>query len=487
MKSKMKFTGLAALLAMAGSASAAIPAVNASFYVSGASAAREIPKAIASELCDPAVNDRADYEYTSKPKDYTITVCTLKGTAEVPASLRGQKIATYTRAAGGTLYGVRPLADPNAFKPIAFIDQSTCPADDGNPATTQQCPGLTSATPNTFGTTGFLPDVGISDEDSLFVCNVSKEVGPVQCTTGEIAGIKNTAKFKGFRTYQIVWTVQAGHKASPAATADSLSDYLGGGDTVGGNISETVLTGVFSGAYTSVNQVLKAMGQPPLATDKGLKICRRTNTSGTQSGHTQLWTGAAYCGGTDAWGFVNAASDDDNAGNGFPLDYEVVENNSSGDVEACMLSDPTRTIGINSLENGEKTGWRNLSINTAPPSLEAAARGEYSWYHESTAQYNLDIINNAGTAPAADPSLASRSTATQRLDYATLFIKNVSSAAKINASGLNGILAIRGSINGVTNTANNPYVATNPVAWTTKNGVNCRDPRPNFPAVGPLP
>lgn len=487
MKPKMKFTGLAALLAMAGSASAAIPAVNAAFYVSGASAAREIPKAIASELCDAGINDRADYEYTSKPKDYTITVCTLKNTAEVPASIRGQKIAVYTRVAGGSLYGVKPVADTADFKTIAFISQSSCPADDANPATTQQCPTLTSATPNNFDTTGFLPDVGISDEDGGFVCGVSKEVGPTQCTTGETAGIKNTAKYKGSRTYQIVWTVQAGHKASPASTVDSLSDYLGGTDTTGGNVSEAVLTGVFSGAYTSVNQVLKAMGQAPLATDKGLKVCRRTNTSGTQAGQTQLWTGAAFCGGTDAWSFVNEASDDDNAGNGFPLDYDVVENNSSGDLETCLLSDPERTIGINSLENGEKTGWRNLAINNELPTLENAAKGFYPWYHESTAQYNLDIVNNVGNAPAADPTLATRSTATQRLDFATLFIRNMSSAAKINSSGLNGILAIRGSINGTTNTANNPFNPANPVAWTTKNGVNCRDARPNFPAVGPLP
>ena len=125
----------------AGSAQAAIPAVSASFYISGASAARAIPPAIATELCNPAINDRADYIDNATSINYRINVCTLKNTTEVPSSIRGLKVAFYSRSQGGTLFGIRGIAVPQAIK---FIDGSTCPADDGDPATQQLCPTLTA-------------------------------------------------------------------------------------------------------------------------------------------------------------------------------------------------------------------------------------------------------------------------------------------------------------------------------------------------------
>lgn len=122
---------------VAGTAQAAIPAVSASFYISGASAARAIPPAIATELCDPAVNDRADYIDNASSINYRINVCTLKNTTEVPTSIRGLKVAFYSRSQGGTLFGIRGVAIP---QPIKFIDGSTCPADDANPATAVLAP-----------------------------------------------------------------------------------------------------------------------------------------------------------------------------------------------------------------------------------------------------------------------------------------------------------------------------------------------------------
>ncbi len=77
----------------AGAAQAAIPAVSASFYISGASAARAIPPAIATELCDPAVNDRADYIDNASSINYRVNVCTLKNTTAVPTAIRGLKVA----------------------------------------------------------------------------------------------------------------------------------------------------------------------------------------------------------------------------------------------------------------------------------------------------------------------------------------------------------------------------------------------------------
>ncbi len=456
---------------LAGTVQAAIPAVSATFYISGASAARAIPPAIATELCDPAINDRADYIDSASSINYRINVCTLRNTTAVPTSIRGLKVAFYSRSQGGTLFGVRGIAIPQAIK---FIDGSTCPADDANPATEQLCPTLTAdadyTVPDGAGD-GHVPDFGLSDEEPLFGCEVAKENGPVQCNAAEVAALK-TAKVTAAPVYQLPWTIQAG---------DQLATELGG------NISAAVLAGIFSGNYQSVADIKSAMGVTPLAGDdtEGLKVCRRTNTSGTQAGHAHLWLGSAFCGAnTKIASFIDATFDDNNGANGFPANYTVVENSSSSNVENCVVqvvADRGRSIGINSLENAPKPGGANLSIDGIVPSQETAALGKYRWYAESTLNSNSDTINNvAALNDFINADLTARATITQRGQFRTLFLANVRDPAKIVASGLNGINAIPGF--GI---PTDPFVAATPVGWTTKlvgqGGSNCKAPLPVFP------
>lgn len=453
----------------AGTAQAAIPAVQASFYISGASAARAIPPAIATELCDPAINDRADYVDSLTSVNYRINVCTLKTTTDVPTSLRGLKVAFYSRASGGSLFGIKPIAVP---QPIKFIDGSTCPTDDGNPATEQVCSTLTAdadfATPDGVGD-GHVPDFGLSDEEPLFGCEVARENGPTQCSDAEVAALK-TAVVTAAPVYQLPWAIQAGQQ-------------FGAG--LGGNISSTVLAGIFVGNYQSVGQVKAAMGVTPVAGDfdKGLKICRRTNTSGTQAGISHLALGSNYCGANSKVGnFVDASYDDNNAANGFPANYEIVEASSSSNLENCIIgADQDRSIGINSLENAPRPGSVNLSIDGTAPSQQAAATGAYPWYAESTLNSNSNVINNAASLNAhIRADLAARATPTQRSQFLTLFRNNVRNPAKIVSSGLNGINALPNFA-----APSNPFNPASPVGWTTKNvglgGSNCKSPVPVFP------
>jgi len=469
----MKICGsLAAVLAglAAGAAQAAIPAVSASFYISGASAARAIPPAIATELCDPAINDRADYIDNPTSINYRINVCTLKNTTEVPTSIRGLKVAFYSRSQGGTLFGIRPVGIP---QPIKFIDGSTCPADDGNPATEQTCATLTAdadyTAPDGVGD-GHVPDFGLSDEEPIFGCEVAKENGPVQCTVAELAGLKS-AKVTAAPVYQLPWTIQAGQQL---------------GAELGGNISSVVLSGIFAGNYQSVADIKAAMGIAPLAGDdtEGLKICRRTNTSGTQAGHAHLWVGSSYCGGaTKIASFVDESYDDNNVANGFPANYDVVENSSSSNVENCVITaaDQGRSIGINSLENAPKPGAVDLKIDGITASQLTAAKGDYRWYAESTLNSNSDVINNvAALNDFINADLTARATNTQRSQFRTLFLNNVRNPLKIVSSGLNGINALPNF-----SVPTDPFNPASPVGWTTKNvgvgGSNCKAPLPVFP------
>lgn len=462
---------LALASVVAGTAQAAIPATSAQFYISGASAARAIPPAIATELCDPAINDRADYIDNATSINYRVNVCTLKNTTEVPSSLRGLKVAFFSRSQGGTLFGVRPIAVPQA---IRFIDGAACPNDDGNPATEQICNTLTAdadyTAPDGSGD-GKVPDFGVSDQEPLFNCEVAKENGPVQCTAAELAAIKSP-KVTAAPTYQLPWTIQVG---------DQLATELGG------NISSVVLTGIMTGSYTSVAQVKNAMGIAPLAGDdtEGLKVCRRTNTSGTQAGHAQMWVGSTFCGGaTKTANFVDEAFDDNNVANGFPANYDVVENSSSSNVENCVVqvvADRGRSLGINSLENAPKPGAVDISIDGIAPSQLNAATGRYRWFAESTLNSNSDVINNVVTLPALiRADLTARATNTQRSQFLTIFRNNVRNPAKIVSSGLNGINALPSF-----GTPTVPFSAAAPTAWVSKNvgvgGSNCKSPNPVFP------
>ena len=454
----------------AGVAQAAIPAVSASFYISGASAARAIPPAIATELCDAAVNDRADYIDNAASINYRINVCTLKNTTEVPTSIRGLKVAFYSRSQGGTLFGIRGVAIPQAIK---FIDGSTCPADDANPATQQICATLTAdadyTVPDGAGD-GHVPDFGLSDEEPIFGCEVAKENGPAQCTAAEVAALK-TPKVTAAPVYQLPWTIQV---------STQLATELGG------NISSVVLSGIFAGNYQSVADIKSAMGVAPLAGDdtEGLKVCRRTNTSGTQAGHSHVWLGSNYCGAnTKIASFVDEAFDDNNVANGWPVNYDIVENSSSSNVENCVIAvgDEGRSLGINSLENAPKPGATDIRIDGITASQATAALGQYRWYAESTLNSNSDTINNV--APLNDfinADLTARATTTQRSQFRTLFLNNVRNPLKIVSSGLNGINALPNF-----SIPTDPFNPATPVGWTTKNvgvgGSNCKAPLPVFP------
>ena len=431
MKHATKIVGMTAVAALAGAfmgtAQAAAPAVDATFYVSGASAARKIPPAIAAAFCS---DTPITYDYAPSSKDYRGVICTFQNAAPVPASLRNQTVAVWTRAAGGSLFGVRPIADPTA---IEFIDPATCPATSGS------CTGLTLAQ----------PDVGISDEDGGFTCAASQG----ECSGAVLAGI-NSPSYVAAATYALVWTLQAGNNFPTD------------------NISKTAATAVFTGAYTRVQQVLDAVGDPSVSA-ANLKVCRRTNTSGTQAGHRELWTGIAFCGEKTPLGFVGDGGPINGGANG----YSVILNSSSGNLEGCLTDAATnsdiRAIGINSLANSPDNpavdGFKNLTIDGVEATVENAITGAYPWYHESTAQYNTTTqVNNAA------------STAQQKNDFANFFIAQAQDPVIFAAADIDGVLGLA-----LTNVPSNPVNLANPVAWHSKflgfGGNNCRDPQSIFP------
>lgn len=452
LKHAASVTALAVLAGFAGVAQSATVGgvtVDAIFFVSGASAAREVPPALAASNCDvtglPA--DPVKYNLsTDGPNfaNYKGIVCKLKASSPVPAGLQGKRVAIFTRAAGGSLFGVKPIA---VRQQIQFIDPSTCPAPDANPATEQSCTALAGT--GDYNGTAIFPDLGISDEDGGFVCGVA--LGN-QCTAAEKAGIKNTAKYKEFGSFQTIWTIQGG----------STFGNFGGGGTIT-NISSDVATGVFTGTIQTVQQIQKSMGLAVSAGTTGLRVCSRTDTSGTKAYAVYQYSGTKYCGPTTELGFVTPVGPDANG-------YQVINNSSSGNLDGCMNASPTAAIGINGLENQGTSTAVALSIDGVAPSQANAAKGLYRLISESSIQYNTDQI---GLTDA-------NATAAQRADFATLFVSEVQNPAYLVGTGLTGEVGLP-----TINTPTDPYNPANPVGWTSKfvgfGGNNCRAPQPVFP------
>jgi hypothetical protein len=462
-----KLSALAAAVAAAwaAGAQAAAPAVSENFYVSGASAARAVTPAIAASACVAGTIVR--YEYATTPGDYNLTICTLRTNAqdhEIPVELQGDTVAIYGRAGGGSLFGLKPILVP---QPIRFLDPSTCATADTVDATIQQCTGLLG-TDYASGTT---PDAGLTDEDPQFLGNVAAEVDSSQPDPLTVAerNVLNGVTASGFTsvgTYDINWVIQSGV------------------DFPLTNISRQAWRGVMAGTYTSVGDVMRAMGQVPSAAQRaaGLKVCLRTNTSGTQSGHVNAALGSNYCGSPGPLPALNETSDDGVLA-GRPANYDVVLNSSSSTLESCLagvVADRARSIGINSMENAgnNSNGFdafiNEMSLDGVAPTLQNAAQGIYDLYNESTMQWNTTFING--------PTIAGRSTAAQRAAFIDMYSTKVKDPTAIANSGLNGIMATPFAA-----TPDLVWNAAHPVAWTSKftgfGGSNCNQSLIVFPDV----
>jgi hypothetical protein len=418
------------------------------------------------------------YQYTSNPKDHNLTICTLKTNASdpnVPTELEGDTVAIYGRAAGGSLLGLKPILVP---QPIRFINPATCDTADAIDSTVQNCTGLSG----TDYTSGQTPDLGLTDEDAQYLGNVAAEVDTSQADPLTLAerNVLNGTTSSGFQSvgsYQLVWSVQAG-----------VNFPLN-------NISWEAWRGVMAGTLTSVGDVMRAMGQVPTTAQKaqGLRVCLRTNTSGTMSGQVGLALGSQYCGSPGPLPALNEAADDGAGSSGIPADYNVILATSSGNLESCLSgtantnsgspsgsipADATalqRAIGINSLENaGASANIKELQIDGVAPTLQNAAQGIYKYYHESALNYNTDFLDG--------PTISGRSTAAERNAFLSLYQAKVTAPGPIASSGLNGILAT--PFNGTPDLVWNP---SNPVGWTSKlvgfGGSNCNEPLQVFPAT----
>lgn len=337
----MKFKKLLGACAIAGLAisgqafgQAAFDAPDVKVYLAGASAPDTFLAGIATDLYVAGFhtyqdNNGTPANFADDGANWRAYFGTLKSTPDVPASLQGKKVLFVKRSAGGSVFGVDPVARAGRQRTIS-IASSDCVLN----ASIYRCaiigtdPGQANyALPSNAGE---VADFGVSDvEPAMFKAPYNVEFGQGQLSPTET----------GRLTVKPVNVLMMGFVATnsvPATTYLSRADY----------------GAMLSGLIQDWNQV-----DPTITSgNTQVVVCRRTNGSGTQASYNWFFNNfpcqSAFS------GVVAPANMLDNSFSGivggagtqaspFEIDptqgYTVVDNPSSGNVRSCLTNAQSNT------------------------------------------------------------------------------------------------------------------------------------------------
>ena len=250
---------------------------------------------------------------------------TMKGTADgVPANLAGKKVMLVKRSAGGSVFGVNPVARAEALAALK-VDASVCTATTG---TYQYLCPVVGVDPGVGTPTGKekVYDFGVSDvSPALFKEPLNVEFGKTQLSPAEVAGMTVTQ----VNTLAMGLAVT---NAIPDTTYFSRATY---GALLSGNIGDWATAGATAS---------------PAAGDQVI-VCRRVPGSGTQTSYNWFFNNfpcstdsLAGSGSTQPTRMADSASGvvsgSGTSSDPYVIDptqgYTVLENSSSGDVRNCM-------------------------------------------------------------------------------------------------------------------------------------------------------
>ena len=473
---KIKALSLAIASVVASQAHALAPSAfdsnTVEIYQSGASAQQNTMEALLTDFCQSGTLDT----YADGADDFRNYFCTFK-TAGVPASLQGKNVVFYTRATGGSAWGVIPVGknwnvrfmDLDACSYNGSSSQQTCAITTQSTALLPngECPtdsaDYSSADQDTRCR---VSDFGVSDvEPDLFVGNnLNPADGFISgLTSAEAASLTVSANYGvvfGFSVSNNVRDslIDAGFRIEAPTSGVVAANVVnvGGTDYVA-NLSKTAIRSVMSGAITNWGQLDPsfANGANDIAFGGFMMSCRRAPGSGTQAS-AQIQFLDDHSG--PKGGSVGMVTEGDSNS-----DYLVYENSGSGRVEKCQndANNATSTEvdtfgfnwgawGINAINRSQSgDSWSFVAIDGTYPTLEAAQVGDYDHMFEQTTQFKTSLSGAKG-------------------DFVRLFASEFKKEARIVSSGATGVLALPDASLGQFFPGNN-----NLVSRVTRGGNSC--------------
>ncbi len=327
-------------------------------FMSGATAPDEFMESIVTGMMNPGF-----YKYKDAVGGTSVGRAFLgevKNDASIPASIRNQKVLFIKRSAGGSVWGVNPLARSEGIAVLKAADAScsTAPDTDGY----YTCP-VVGVDPGIGAPTGdeMVPDFGVSDvAPFMFKEPYNVEFGASQLSAAETAGL----------TVRAVNTLMMGI----VATAAVPSSFY---------ISEADYGAMLTGNLTDWSQIGDGTVAPAGGTQ--VVVCRRHQGSGTQTSYNWFFNNFP-CTGDSALSGVSGqtvpARMDSSAGfmasgtgtsaDPFLIDvtagYTVLENSGSGDVRKCLNAAQS---GVDYTFKGEDGLYYKANFSAAAGALGA--------------------------------------------------------------------------------------------------------------------
>lgn len=360
-------------LGLMGTASALPPTAIPDFeiFISGSSSSDNLIGGLFGQLCVDGTLDIYLDNSANRGSVKRAYFCTIDE-KKIPngLSIGTPDVLIHKRSAGGSAFGVKPVCEKQTSDgseaPLDFlqINQFNC---------------FLSVTGNYVCGEDLNqrhPDAGVSDVGPMeFVPSLaSSQCDVVRSSFALVFGIVANERLRNALQNAQGLTVGSDSAADvPSLKTDKIRSMLVGNVgtwdklTFGGAGLDTYATGL---------------------TENRVKICRRVPTSGAQT-QAQLVLLDSGCT-AGALGPFGAP------GNPFggPI---VVENSGSGDVELCMQAaedNGEMAIGIQSTEkNGdEEYAYRHIAIDGELPTINNAAKGEYSDWVVSTIQWEFPFV-----------------------------------------------------------------------------------------------
>lgn len=363
---QIRSIALAAVALAASQAQAlTIPAGAPVLYVSGSSALTPVIKGIFATNCATAVTT---LQNKSTGADQFMFTCTLTASSSLAKAINGgtapasgQTVYLFKRDAGGSAYGVNPVAASTA---VAFLDEA----------------GATDASGNYTGTKNVVPQLGAADvEPALLQESNNLAAGFTALTAAQLGGLNTqTVLLQSFgvavnnNLYTALQTAQntTGVPSIPTTFLQSL-----------------VNKGGLNIAAASWGHLLNNSDASQI------NICRRAAGSGTQAGANLLFTPFNEA--------ALGAADSDATAVGTEGIVYVSEGGSTGAVKTCLNSADTTAvsatyghaayaIGYIGYENKPAAGtdtWKFVNLDGNSPDIGNTQNGLYSYAFENTFNY----------------------------------------------------------------------------------------------------
>jgi len=468
----MQFSKIALSVALAVgavSANAAAPGIPGTgvtvIYVSGASGTDSFLGSIASNLLTVS-----KYIKSASASDYQAWYGTAKAGA-ISNVATGTQILFIKRSKGGSAFGIGPLARQQKLAVVDYTSASCTLDSTVSGVENYTCPVVGTDFDN--ASAGLVPDFGVSDVEPAMFGGINTEFGQTALTAAELSTL--VAK---------PWAQLAEGVAVTMAVPTS---------TV---ITRTGLRNLMTKASSDWSYVD--------GTTDPLVVCRRAPGSGTQSAFNWYNTNFPCTSAYNGYGSTIVAKSSDSLGlntstAGTSLDpylvdptqgYAVIENNSSGDVRACLSNAQTHTDFTHTLANG-KVEKVQFSLSSTPMKAigvlsadsynktgAAAANGyKTNWYfHNIDGAGAFDVTNQVASMDATGATVTAGSSGiapsrdniiSGAYDFVvepTMQYKT-GSAAVGNATKLNFFNTLQSKLGDPTNMSNVVSSSINPVPY----------------------